>query len=105
MGGIGHATAGWLAVFLTHKLPSWEVHVIFSTACPAHELRNLAPGIEGKAEILILEAGLIDAHFDQVVLPTILERQRIDLYFNTCFTIPAVKTTKYQAAVVHDVVF
>jgi len=55
--------------------------------------------------ILPVEGAMIDERFDQLQLPGILEELGPDVYLNTTFSVPAVKTTKVQASIVHDVVF
>ena len=56
-------------------------------------------------EFLQVQAGMVDEHFEQLGLPGVLQEIGADLYVNTTFSIPAIKTTRYQVAVIHDVVF
>jgi glycosyltransferase involved in cell wall biosynthesis len=55
--------------------------------------------------ILPVEAAMIDEPFEQFQLPGVLSELAPDVYLNTTFSVPAVKTTRVQMAVVHDVVF
>ena len=54
---------------------------------------------------LVFEAGMIDERWEQLQLPTVLADNGIDLYHNTCFSVPVVQTTQWRVATVHDVVF
>lgn len=49
-------------------------------------------------------AGMLDADWEQMQLPTVLEELGADLYHNPTFALPAVKVCP-QTATVHDVVF
>src|SRR5262249_12499074 len=55
--------------------------------------------------ILPVDAAMIDEPFEQLRLPSLLEEIGADLYLNTTFSIPAVRTTAHQLSIVHDVVF
>src|ERR1043165_3010025 len=106
MGGIGHANRGWLRAFLVSKPIHWSLVTLFSSAVSEADIFNLVPELrEGKNEILRADAGMIAPEFEQLNLPVLLKRLNIDLYFNPCFAIPAIKTTRYRSSVVHDVVF
>ncbi len=59
----------------------------------------------GAVSIVTVDGAMIDEHFDQFLLPSLLAELKVDLYLNTTFAIPAVKTTRFQAAFIHDVVF
>jgi alpha-1,3-rhamnosyl/mannosyltransferase len=56
-------------------------------------------------EVIQVEAAMIDEHFEQLGLPAVLEEICADCYVNTTFSVPALKTTRWQMAYVHDVVF
>ena len=72
---------------------------------PEETLLRILPEIKDSAELLSVDAGFIAPRFEQLHLPALLENLKVDLYFNPGFTIPAIKTTRFQASVVHDVVF
>ena len=55
--------------------------------------------------ILPVEAAMIDERFEQLQLPSLLEEIGADVYLNTTFSVPAVKTTQRQLSIIHDVVF
>jgi hypothetical protein len=57
------------------------------------------------AEVVSVDAAMIDEPFEQLGLPAVLEDIGADLYLNMSFSIPILKTTRYQVAYVHDVVF
>jgi glycosyltransferase involved in cell wall biosynthesis len=60
--------------------------------------------IEG-VEIVPVDAAMIDEPFEQLRLPPLLDQLGADLYFNPTFSVPAIKTTRLQVSVIHDVVF
>lgn len=51
------------------------------------------------------ETGMIDERFDQLIIPGLLEEDRVDLYFNPTFATPLIQTRARTVATVHDVVF
>jgi glycosyltransferase involved in cell wall biosynthesis len=55
--------------------------------------------------VVTAEAAMIDERFEQLYLPSLLAELGVDLYLNSTFSIPAIKTTRYQLAIIHDVVF
>lgn len=55
--------------------------------------------------IRIIEAGMVDDRFDQFILPTLLEEDRADLYFNPTFSVPTLRGATKVVSTVHDVVF
>jgi glycosyltransferase involved in cell wall biosynthesis len=59
----------------------------------------------GGVHILPVDAAMIDERFEQLHLPSLLTEIGADFYLNTTFSIPAIKTTKSQVAIIHDVVF
>ena len=97
MGGIGRA-----ALELMRALSNLERE---------HRLSMIVgrdPGAElpgGALSVVPVDAAMIDESFEQLRLPSLLAEIRADLYVNTTFSIPAVKTTPYQASIIHDVVF
>lgn len=60
--------------------------------------------VEG-VQVVQVDAAMIDEGFEQLRLPVVLERLGSDLYFNPCFSVPAIKTTRFQISMIHDVVF
>jgi glycosyltransferase involved in cell wall biosynthesis len=52
-----------------------------------------------------ISSGMIDERFDQMILPTLLKEDRIDLYHNPTFAVPLVRTGAKLISTVHDVVF
>jgi glycosyltransferase involved in cell wall biosynthesis len=59
----------------------------------------------GEVDLMQVEAGMIDEHFEQLGLPTVLEDLAADVYLNPCFSVPALRTSRAQASIIHDVVF
>ncbi len=59
----------------------------------------------GDVELMQVEAGMIDEHFEQLGLPQVLEDLAADVYLNPCFSVPALKTSRAQVSIIHDVVF
>jgi glycosyltransferase involved in cell wall biosynthesis len=51
------------------------------------------------------DAGMIDERFDQLILPTVLLEDSIDVYHNPTFSVPVVSTPARCISTVHDVVF
>ena len=104
-GGIGRAAAGWLEAFLQQLPDGWEVDVLFSTACDPDEACRIIPGVRERAAAISVKAGMVAPRFEQLALPGIIAGRGADLYFNPSFTLPAIKTCRFQCSVVHDVVF
>jgi glycosyltransferase involved in cell wall biosynthesis len=52
-----------------------------------------------------VEAAMIDEAFDQFGLPGVLEDLQADVYLNSTFSVPALKTTRVQMSIIHDIVF
>jgi glycosyltransferase involved in cell wall biosynthesis len=98
MGGIGRATAA-LARALPEALGHDELVVILG-ARRFDEPLVQAPN----AREVHVDAAMIDAAFDQVFLPTLLEELEADVYHGTCFSIP-IAADVARVATVHDVVF
>jgi glycosyltransferase involved in cell wall biosynthesis len=59
------------------------------------------PGVD----LLPLDSAMIDEPFEQLGLPAVLEEIGADIYLNTTFSVPALKTTSFQISIIHDVVF
>jgi len=97
MGGIGKA-AWEFARALAAEGSGHRLTVLVGSRFPSHL------SLEG-GHLLQVDAAMIDEPFEQLQLPVLLQRLRADFYFNTTFSIPSVKTTKYQGAIIHDVVF
>jgi alpha-1,3-rhamnosyl/mannosyltransferase len=97
MGGIGRA-----ALELVRELGSQgRGHRITMIVGAGHAGELSIKGVH----ILPVDAAMIDERFEQLDLPSLLEELAPDLYLNTTFSVPAIKTTRLQAAIVHDVVF
>jgi len=104
MGGIGRASVGWLRGVLRNKPTHWNIRVIATSMCPQELFFSLVPELPER-DCVFVDAGMIDPIFEQVQLPSIIKNLRTDVYLNTCFTIPAIKTCKIQLSCVHDLVF
>lgn len=99
MGGIGRYAAS-----LLQELPGLDrknEYVAYFTHLEPPKDFKLSPQISAKR----FEAGMIDERFDQLILPTLLESDRIDLYHNPTFSVPVIRTRARTVATVHDVVF
>jgi glycosyltransferase involved in cell wall biosynthesis len=97
MGGIGQ-----MSVHLLRELGAYvrghHLTSIIGSACTG----NLR--IEG-VDFIQVDAAMIDESFEQLGLPALLENLQPDIYLNTAFSIPALKTCRRQIGVIHDVVF
>ena len=58
MGGIGHATAGWLDEFIAASPNAWQLVVMFSSVNKPEDILHRVPGIKGRPEVLAVDAGL-----------------------------------------------
>lgn len=58
-----------------------------------------------EVESVTVDAAMIDERFEQLHLPSLLHAIGADLYLNTTFAVPAIKTTAHQLSIIHDVVF
>ncbi len=97
MGGIGRA-----ALDLTSALGQRpRGHQITMLVCAGRAGDQAVPGVR----VLPVDGAMIDEAFDQFHLPGILSDLGVDLYLNTTFSVPAVKTTRLQLSIIHDVVF
>lgn len=99
MGGIGRHTAN-LARALAGVDGRNEYVLVFT-----HRKGESALTATETFRELSFEAGMIDQHWEQLQLPTVLSDNDIELYHNTCFSLPVVQTTRWRIATVHDVVF
>jgi glycosyltransferase involved in cell wall biosynthesis len=99
MGGIGRYAASLIRELVRLDTEN-EYHAYF-THLDLPEDFSLDRRVRAKR----FEAGMIDERFDQLVLPTLLETDRIDLYHNPTFAVPVVRTRARIVATVHDVVF
>lgn len=97
MGGIGRMTKE----VITHLLKTGSEHE-FSILTGMKF--NDDPNWLG-ARIVQADAAMIDERFEQIGLPALLEELGVDLYLNTTFSVPALRTTRLQVSVIHDVVF
>ena len=96
MGGIGKAAWG-LAGTGTPPAAAPHYSIVGEHLPPEFRIRNV--------ELVQVEAAMIDEHFEQLGLPALVEDMNVDVYANTTFSIPALKTSPKQVAFVHDVVF
>jgi len=99
MGGIGHHTESLVRAIA--KADSRHQYTLLFTA-RKNEGRLVG---SDRFQELTFEAGMIDPVWEQVQLPSVLSENEIELYHSPCFALPAVKTTKWRVATVHDVVF
>lgn len=99
MGGIGHYAASLLAEFALHgRDPEWVGY--FTHLRAPDDLRFPERFVARR-----FPCGMIDAGFQQHVLPSLLAEDGIDLYFNPTFDVPAVRGDTKTVATIHDVVF
>lgn len=97
MGGIGKVAWG-LAEELGRCRRNHKVTLIIG--------QHLPPDFHiGNVELLQVDAAMIDEHFEQLGLVAALEEMQVDVYANTTFSVPALKTSSRQVAFIHDVVF
>jgi glycosyltransferase involved in cell wall biosynthesis len=104
MGGIGRATVGWLNAFLEHMPDHWQLTALFSSICTDAFVIAMAPAMK-RHHIIRANAGMIDRPFDEFILPSLLEKYEVNLYFNTTFSVPSLPINCFYSSVVHDVVF
>lgn len=97
MGGIGRVAQG-LAEQLARSPRRHRITLLLGSHLPP-DFR--APALE----VIQVEAAMIDEHFEQLGLPAVLEEIGAECYVNTTFSVPALKTTRWQVAYVHDVIF
>jgi glycosyltransferase involved in cell wall biosynthesis len=99
MGGIGRYTWSLLNEYASAKTEH-EFVCYFTHLDPPAPLR-----LPSNFRVRALEAGMIDERFDHLILPSLLEEDRIDLYHNPTFAVPAVRTRARSISTVHDAVF
>jgi alpha-1,3-rhamnosyl/mannosyltransferase len=97
MGGIGKAAWGLAEELGRHPRRHRITLIVGEHLPPEFRIRNV--------ELVQVEAAMIDEHFEQLGLPALLEDMNVDVYANTTFSIPALKTSPKQVAFIHDVVF
>src|ERR1051325_7337024 len=89
MGGIGRA-----ALELIRALASdARGHRITMIVGEGHDC-----ALPRNIEVVNVDAAMIDERFEQFHLPSLLESINADLYLNTTFAIPAVKTIPHQVS-------
>ena len=99
MGGIGRYTWSLLAELASTDLENDYVCYFTRLDLPG-PLR-----LPERFRLRRCDAGMIDERFDQLVLPTILEQDKVDVYHNPTFAVPLIRTKARKIATVHDVVF
>jgi len=97
MGGIGRAALD-LVQILGARSRGHQITMIVA----ADRIGEVA--IKG-VHFLPVDGAMIDERYDQFHLPSALEQLAPDVYLNTTFAVPAIKTTTIQASIIHDVVF
>jgi glycosyltransferase involved in cell wall biosynthesis len=97
MGGIGRGALA-LVRSLSRMASGHQLSVIVGAG---HEVEL---GFEG-VTVITVDAAMIDERFDQLILPNLLLEMSADLYLNLTFAVPVIKTTRLQAAFIHDVSF
>lgn len=97
MGGIGRA-----ALELVRAMSDLSEGHRISMIIGAEAAREVS--VDGVRTIPV-DAAMIDEAFEQLHLPALLEELRADVYLNSTFSIPAIKTVSGQCAFIHDVVF
>lgn len=99
MGGIGRYAWSLLQEF-TSLLTGDTVTCYFTHLPPPAPVQ-----LPENFAIRIIEAGMVDDRFDQFILPSLLEEDRVDLYFNPTFSVPTLRGATKVVSTVHDVVF
>jgi glycosyltransferase involved in cell wall biosynthesis len=99
MGGIGRYA--WCILQELAQLDRVNRYVCYFTLLEPPEPLSLPENFRVRR----FEAGMIDERFDQLVLPTLLDEDAIDVYHNTTFAIPVVRSQARLVSTVHDVVF
>lgn len=99
MGGIGRYTRSLLDEYL--QIGEEHHFVCYFTQLPLPAELPSAPNTTCRC----FEAGMIDERFDQLVLPSLLEEDEIDIYHNPTFAVPAIRGNARVVSTVHDVVF
>jgi len=99
MGGIGRYT--WCLLREYAKADSENRFVCYFTHLEPPGPLDLPP----RFEVRRFQAGMIDERFDQLILPSLLKEDDVDLYHNPTFAVPIIKTRARIVSTVHDVVF
>jgi len=99
MGGIGRYA--WCLLSELAALDRENEYVCYFTHLEPHAPIELPE----RFRIRKFKAGMIDERFDQLILPALLEEDRLDVYHNSTFSVPAIRTSAKTVATIHDVVF
>lgn len=97
MGGIGQVARNLIGQFGANSR-GHSVTALIGGNAPAD---LTIPGVQ----LIQVDAAMIDEHFEQLGLPALLTELQADIYFNTTFSVPSLKTCLAQVSIVHDVVF
>lgn len=97
MGGIGRAALDLVRALGAHP----RGHRITMIVASDRVGELMVSGVH----ILPVDGAMIDERYDQLLLPSALQELGADAYLNTTFSVPAIKTTKLQVPIIHDVVF
>jgi glycosyltransferase involved in cell wall biosynthesis len=99
MGGIGQYA--WSLLREYAGMETSNHFVCYFTHLDPPETIPLPPNFTRR----VFKAGMIDERFDQLILPSLLKEDRIDLYHNPTFAVPVIRDGATTVATVHDVVF
>jgi len=99
MGGIGRYA--WCLLREFSRLDEVNEYVCYFTHLDLPEPLDLP----SRFRIRRFRAGMVDDRFDQMMLPSLLNEDRIDVYHNPTFAVPLVRTRARTVATIHDVVF
>jgi glycosyltransferase involved in cell wall biosynthesis len=99
MGGIGRYSA-MLAASLPKLDSENEYHLIVTERKGEAPLCNVSGCSERR-----FECGMIDERWEQLELPGELSALDVDLYHNTCFSLPVAGGARHMVSTVHDVIF
>ncbi len=99
MGGIGRYTWSLLKEFAALDRDD-DFLCTFTHLSPPEPI-----SLPGNFRVRLFEAGMVDERFDQLVMPGLLKREKIDLYHNPTFAVPLIRTGTKTIATIHDVVF
>ena len=97
-GGIGH-----YAEMLAKHLPKADGNHDYFLLAPERQKDVIVA--DKRVTQIAFNAAMIDEVWEQLQLPAVLEEHQIDLYHNPCFSLPIVKSVRWQVATIHDVVF
>ncbi|NUM33093.1 MAG: glycosyltransferase family 4 protein [Candidatus Brocadiae bacterium] len=98
----GRGGIGRYAENLARRMPDLgsEDYVLFTTNRQQERICNAS-----NVQQISFDCGMIDASWEQLQLPAILEDYAIELYHNPCFSLPVAKEKAKLVATIHDVVF